>query len=387
MKKLYELSMTLSGDPMEVFGHAARMIGELMDVKVVCLSEIRGDRLDFLSVYANGEIYLNAGSCSLDITPCSTVENSKDIRIYDRVMERFPQAKFLKEHSAFSYCGFPALDNSGKVVAVTCLLDDRPHEFSEEDQETLRIFGQRIGMELERQSHIRAREEAELEVRRHRDHLEEMVRKRTQELEAANRELEAFSYSVSHDLRAPLRAIDGFSVALMEDYGEKLDETAKDYLARVRSGAQRMGSMIDDILRLSRVNRSELHRSRVDLSALAKDIVHALETADPGRRVRVDIAPDLAADGDEGLLDLLLQNLLGNAWKFTSGKTDASIEIGSRADGEKRVFFVRDNGAGFDMRYVSKLFGAFQRLHTDEEFPGTGIGLATVRRIANRHGG
>jgi signal transduction histidine kinase len=149
-QKLYELSMTLAGDPVEVFAHIARMIGELMDVKVVCLSEVVGDQLRFRSVYVNGKVYTDAGGCPLSITPCATVETSKDLRIYDRVMERFPDASFLKDHYAFSYCGFPALDNSGKVVAVTCLLDDRPHEFSERDQHTLRIFGQRIGMEIER---------------------------------------------------------------------------------------------------------------------------------------------------------------------------------------------------------------------------------------------
>jgi signal transduction histidine kinase len=149
-QKLYELSMTLAGDPVEVFAHIARTIGELMDVNVVCLSEVVGDQLRFRSVYVRGEVYTDAGSCPLSITPCATVETSKDLRIYDRVMERFPDAGFLKDHCAFSYCGFPALDNNGKVVAVTCLLDDRPREFSEEDQHTLRIFGQRIGMEIER---------------------------------------------------------------------------------------------------------------------------------------------------------------------------------------------------------------------------------------------
>lgn len=150
LRKLYELSMKLSGDPMEIFVHVARLIGELLNVKVVCLSEIRGRQLHFLSVYVRGQIYRNAGSCPLEITPCATVEASKDIRIYDRVMERFPQATFLKDHNAYSYCGFPSLDNKGKVVAVTCLLDDRPHEFTADDQEILLIFGQRIGLEIER---------------------------------------------------------------------------------------------------------------------------------------------------------------------------------------------------------------------------------------------
>jgi len=160
LRKLYELSMTLSGDPMEIFPPVARMIGELLDVKVVCLSEIRGSELHFLSVYVQGELFVNAGSCPLEITPCATVEASKDIRIYDRVMDRFPQATFLKEHNAYSYCGFPSLDNNGNVVAVTCLLDDRPHEFTTADQEILRIFGQRIGLEIERKHLVDEREAA-----------------------------------------------------------------------------------------------------------------------------------------------------------------------------------------------------------------------------------
>ncbi|MHB1100018.1 MAG: sensor histidine kinase [Burkholderiales bacterium] len=229
--------------------------------------------------------------------------------------------------------------------------------------------------------------ENEEQIRMHRDHLEEMVKQRTQALEAANKELEAFSYSVSHDLRAPLRAIDGFSLALVEDYGDKLDDAAKGYLQRVRGGAQKMGTLIDDMLQLSRVTRAELHYAEVDLSAMAEQIVHSLGALDPHREVQVSIAPGLVASGDAGLLGILLQNLLGNAWKFTKGVREAYIEFDScPVDGE-RVFFVRDNGAGFDMRYVSKLFGAFQRLHAADEFPGTGIGLATVQRVINRHGG
>ena len=230
--------------------------------------------------------------------------------------------------------------------------------------------------------------ESEEQIRMHRDHLEEMVKQRTQALEAANRELEAFSYSVSHDLRAPLRAIDGFSLALVEDYGDRLDDAAKGYLQRVRGGAQKMGRLIDDMLQLARVARAELHYGEVDLSAMAEQIVHGLRALDPHREVQVSIAPRLAVSGDAGLLGILLQNLLGNAWKFTRDAPEAHIEFDSHhlQDGE-RVFLVRDNGAGFDMRYVSKLFGAFQRLHTEDEFPGTGIGLATVQRVINLHGG
>lgn len=158
LKKLFELSLTLSGDPIEIFQHAAKMIGELLDVKIVCLSEIQGEQLNFLVVYIDGEIYSNAGSCLLAITPCATVQQSKDIRVYDRVKELFPEATFLQHHNAYAYCGFPSLDNLGKVVAVTCLLDDKPHDFTDEDQEILRIIGQRIGMEIERKAHLEEKE-------------------------------------------------------------------------------------------------------------------------------------------------------------------------------------------------------------------------------------
>jgi len=165
LKKLYELSMTLSGDPAEVFKHAACMIAELFNVRVVCLSEIRGDQLHFLSVYVDGTVFQDAGQCALAITPCATVEQSKDIRVYDRVSELFPEASFLQEHNAQAYCGFPVLDNHQNVVAITCLLDDKPHEFTDEDQALLRIFGQRISMELERQRHIDERLKSEENLR------------------------------------------------------------------------------------------------------------------------------------------------------------------------------------------------------------------------------
>ncbi len=225
------------------------------------------------------------------------------------------------------------------------------------------------------------------QIRVQNDTLEETVRRRTVELSASNKELEAFSYSVSHDLRAPLRAIDGFSQALIEDYGSKLDETGAFYLKRIRGGAQKMGSLIDDLLQLSRVTRLEIKHAEVDLSAIAEKIMRGFQNESPYRNASIKIEPGISATGDAGLMQIMLQNLLNNAWKYTSKKDHAIIEFGSlKQDGEE-IHFIRDNGAGFDMRYASKLFGAFQRLHTEDEFPGTGIGLATVQRIINRHGG
>ena len=225
------------------------------------------------------------------------------------------------------------------------------------------------------------------QVQRHADELEQRVTERTTQLEAANRELEAFSYSISHDLRAPLRGIDGFSQALLEDYYDKLDEQARDYLRRVRAASQRMAQLIDDILGLSRVTRGDIKRETVDLSALAARIMEELRARDPAHGVDFTAEPGMEASGDPVLLRVALTNLLDNAFKFTAGKEDARIEFGRQERDGRWVFFVRDNGVGFDMKYAGKLFGVFQRLHAVTEFPGTGIGLATVQRVIHRHGG
>ena len=222
------------------------------------------------------------------------------------------------------------------------------------------------------------------------DDLEERVRRRTAELDAANSELEAFSYSVAHDLRAPLRSIDSYSQMLLEDFGDRLDGDGRSYLARMRTSAQLMGRLIDDLLRLARVSRAELRREPVDLAAIARTVVTRLRQAQPDRDVEVTIAPGLDATGDARLVEVALTNLIGNAWKFTGKRTPARIEVAARpADGaaSATVYLVRDNGAGFDPAKATRLFGAFQRLHPATEFEGTGIGLATVERIVRRHGG
>lgn len=207
------------------------------------------------------------------------------------------------------------------------------------------------------------------------------------ELEACNKELEAFAYSISHDLRAPLRSIDGFSQALQEDYSDKLDTQGQDYLRRVRTSAQRMAHMIDDLLRLSRLSRAEMHLEPVDLSAHATDIAEELHRHDPARQAEFQITPGITVTGDPQLLHTALEHLLGNAWKFTARNPAAHIELGSQVQDGETVYFVRDNGAGFDMAYAEKLFSPFQRFHAETDFPGSGIGLAIVQRIIRRHGG
>ncbi len=215
----------------------------------------------------------------------------------------------------------------------------------------------------------------------------EALRLAKEQAETASRELEAFSYSVAHDLRAPLRSVAGFGGALLEEYGDKLDDTGRGYIGRMTASVTRMGALIDALLKLSQVTRVELHRQPVDLGELFEAAIATLRRSDPDRQVEVVVGGDLTAVGDPALLSIVFDNLCGNAWKFTSKTAAPRIELGSEQRDGKRVVFVRDNGAGFEMQYVAKLFGVFQRLHTEREFPGTGIGLATVQRIIHRHRG
>jgi PAS domain S-box-containing protein len=234
---------------------------------------------------------------------------------------------------------------------------------------------------------VTEREQAEEAIRRLNAELEQRVHERTAELEVANRELESFAYSISHDLRAPLRHMNGFSGLLTEAYGEQLDAQGRRYLERIRAASQEMSDLIDALLSLSRVTRQDLTRRPVDLSELAREVAANVQAQASGRRAEIVISDEMHGEGDANLLRLVLQNLLSNAWKFTSTRPAARIEVGQVEHDGQCIYYVRDNGVGFDMAYAGKLFAPFQRLHTIEQFPGTGIGLATVQRIVRRHGG
>jgi light-regulated signal transduction histidine kinase (bacteriophytochrome) len=239
--------------------------------------------------------------------------------------------------------------------------------------------------ELERK--VTQRRRAEDQLRALNATLEQHVSDRTAQLEASNRELEAFSSAVAHDLRAPLRSIDGFSTVLLEEHAHTLDAEGQDYLRRIRAANRRMGQLIDALLDLARVTRREIWREVVDLSVLSQSIAAELQQTQPDRRMEFRIMEGLTAFGDARLLRLALENLLGNAWKFTGKQPCARIEFGVTEHHGRQVYFVRDNGVGFDMTYADKLFGTFQRLHSATTFPGTGIGLATMQRLIQRHGG
>jgi signal transduction histidine kinase len=246
--------------------------------------------------------------------------------------------------------------------------------------------------ELERfnrdlQNEVAERRRVEVEVWRLNRELDSRVRKRTRQLEQANSELEAFVYSVSHDLRAPLRSIDGYGDALAEELGDALSEDAKRYLDKIRSSTQRMEQLIEELLHLSRLSRAEMHYQTVDLTAMANEIIEEHRQREPERKVHAVVWDGITAKGDPQLIRVAMVNLLSNAWKFTGRTENPTIEVGMLEEDGRSVYFVRDNGAGFDMAYSDKLFGVFQRLHGQNEFPGTGIGLATVHRVIRRHGG
>ena len=295
--------------------------------------------------------------------------------------DRYPSSRLLDDLDAESFMAVALRSVDGTVIGILAVADPKPMAGDEIARSILAIFAGRAQGEMERH-------ETDLALRRLNNELERRVEERTAELVASNRELESFSYSVSHDLRSPLRSIDGFAQALDEDYSSLLDDEGRGYLGRIRNASQRMAELIDDLLSLSQSSRRVLRKTEVDLSKMATEILEQMRASEPERGIRTEIEPGLRAYGDSTLLRAVLENLLGNSWKYTRRSDDALIRFRSESGTEsRRRFAVEDNGAGFDMSFATKLFGTFQRLHHMEEFEGNGIGLATVKRILERHGG
>jgi PAS domain S-box-containing protein len=291
----------------------------------------------------------------------------------------WPENRMLRAEGLRSRVLLP-LRIEGRVVGLLTAASAVPEAYAADDLQILEPIADQLAIGIHRSSLY-------AQLRAHAAELEERVAHRTAELEQTNRELEAFTYSVSHDLRSPLRSLDGFSLAVLEDCRDRLDQRSADYLRRIRGASQRMGQLIDDLLRLSRLGRAPLQREPVDLSALAAGVCRELAQAHPDRAVEYLVAPGITGRGDSRLLRIVLENLLGNAWKFTSKHPTARIEFGAHDKDGCTAYFVRDDGAGFDVTYADRLFSPFQRLHAVTDFEGTGVGLATVQRIVHRHGG
>ena len=337
------------------------------------------DQIRVVYVRAGGNLQIDM-AYGLAGTPCAQVVGGEPCVIPRRVQELYPQDTTLVELGIEAYVAAPLAASDGRRLGLLALL--YREELADPDlaRSLLEIVAARVAAELERR-------EAEHELEQYRDHLEELVEQRTEELRTANAELESFSYSVAHDLRSPLRIIDGYARTVLDDYPDGLDEKARDLLDGVCRSAGHMGKLIDDLLGLARVSRAPLERERVDLSEIARDVVGEIRAVHPDVHVEFRIAEGLRAWADRVLVRELLANLLDNAAKFSSRVDGATVELGREGEGGRGAFFVRDNGAGFDMEFADKLFVPFHRLHASDEFPGTGVGLATVHRIVQRHRG
>lgn len=366
----------------EFFQLLTRSLAELFATRycfVGVLEHPESRQVKTIAVYAKGEPAPNM-AYDLKGTPCAMVMGQTTCIYPQDVQSLFPDDHLLVEMDADGYLGTPLFDSEGNPLGIIVLIDNRPLHDIDKMKAIMEIVAARAAAEIERNK-------ADELLQQQRRRLQEMVDERTAELQNANRELEAFSYSVSHDLRAPLRSIDGFSHALLDDCADQLDEQGRDYLNRIRSNAQRMSMLIDDLLQLSRVTRQTLNKKQIDLSDLVEETLKKYQEQDASRQVKIQIAPDITVNADPDLLTIVIDNLVSNAWKYTSKIQHPEIAFGKQHQDGKTIYYLRDNGTGFDMKYSEKIFQAFQRLHADNEYEGSGIGLATVARIINRHGG
>jgi signal transduction histidine kinase len=293
----------------------------------------------------------------------------------------------LRDFGSEGYAGVILRGENGRPIGIIAMMSRRPLTSTTTVESILKLVAVRAEGELERDFVIEALRQSEGQLAKLNSELEANVERRTADLRVINEELESFSYSVAHDLRAPLRAIGGFSAMVLGKNEGALDSVSVSHLQRIKTNAERMAELIDDLLNLTRVSRQQLHRIDFDLSVVAQSVADAMAEAAPRRTVEVRVQPGMRVNADPGLIRVVLENLIGNAWKFTAAVTPALIEVGCAVRDGRNEYFVRDNGAGFDMNYAGKLFAPFQRLHGREEFEGTGIGLSIVRRVVMKHGG
>ena len=379
----------------EFLNESVKALANIYGTKFVFIGRLLEDKknIQTLSVLAGGHLVENFVYALKD-TPCDEVLNQKVNLIADSVCELYPKDELLIQMGIESYYG-TSMIAEGKKVGLVVLLHDKPLIIEEWAEPILELFANRLAVEIERY-------DVTQKLKKNQEHLEELVRKRTQQieeqakdiaitnvaLEEANKEMQSFCYSVSHDLRAPLRGISGFSDIVLEDYKDKLDEEGVDCLTRIKDSTVSMSSLIDGMLQLSRVSHYELNKfEEINISVLVEEILVSMTSAETGRDVKFTIQENLVINGERGLIIILLQNLIGNAWKYTSKSKSAHIRLFSEYIDEKEVYVIKDNGAGFNMEHAAGLFEPYKRLHGVSEFPGSGIGLATVKKVIDMHGG
>lgn len=381
MKTLAQTTSSVEGR--QFFKVCSASLSEICQSNVVIIGKLdirQPQLLDTLAIYQNGHHQENK-MLDLRHSPCATTITGKLTYIRTGLAEMYPDYPMLQSEQLDSYYGVPLVSSDGHIMGIVAILNTKPITIDERLESILQVFAKRIAMELEQQVTTDALHE-------YQNHLETLVSQRTSELEQAYKELESYSYSIAHDLRSPLRSIASFSQILKEDLEGKLNHTEADYFERIINASEFMSELINDILQLSRISRADMTTTTIDLSQLVQEIIKEKLNHFPGRQFSIHVQSGIYVNGDESLNYLLLDNLIDNAIKFSEKKSVTYIKFGHYAnDAGQVVCYVKDHGAGFDYRYKEKLFNPFQRLHGREEFEGTGIGLATVKRIMERHDG
>ncbi len=371
----------------DFYNHLVKHLASIFNADYAFIALIDNDDAQFVHTTAvwKGDQFGANFSYSLENTPCANVLGSAACCHITNAQTQYPLDEFLVNLNVETYIGTTLFDMQNNPIGLIAVLDRKPIIESPQTNEILTIFATRASTEIERIK-------AEKALKHHQNNLEKLIEDRTAELRMLNQELESFSYSVSHDLRAPLRHIDGFSRIITEDYAESLEPGVLEYLDRICISANKMGELIDSLLQLSRVTQSKMSRKNISITSMAWEILEEKMSHKSDRIVSIDIQENMMATADYQLIYTVLENIINNAWKYSSKKENAVIKIGVTTKKQtlqhsRKVFFISDNGAGFNMEYKDKLFSVFQRLHKHTDFEGTGIGLATVQRIIHRHGG
>jgi len=376
------LARTPSSQGSNIFyQECVKKLSDIFQVKFAFIGLLNKEKTEIKTISVwSGDQFGENFEYNLAGTPCFDILDKSKELIPCHAASLYPQDELLTIMGVESYFGAPLVDSSNKVIGIVSVMDTKPMALKSWGSELLGIYAARIAAELE----AKFRFDSLLKTNAN---LDDVVDERTNQLRAVNNELESFSYSISHDLRAPLRSITGFADALKDEYKHSLDDTGLDYLQRILVGGERMGRLIDDLLSLSRITRTEIVKTEVNLSQLAEESMETLRERNPDKPLSVKVDPNIMGNADSGLIGVVMSNLMNNAWKYSQKSEHINIMFGAENKNGEIVYYVKDNGVGFKMQYADKIFTAFQRLHSSKDYEGTGIGLATVQRIIHRHGG